>query len=115
MAWSWSHSGIAYENAYLNLADETPDDLIEIMTEWRVHQKSGGDDSVKWMTDEETWDEIRKEVREYYGKAHSLDLLIESIWDLAQAQALCDNGGFNAWMCPYGCHTVPFDRNEEEE
>jgi hypothetical protein len=35
------------------------------------------------------------------------------VWEKVKALAVCDNGGFEAWVCPYGCHTLPFDLMEE--
>ncbi len=34
----------------------------------------------------------------------------DAIWQYASEDLrTCDNGGYNAWMCPWGCHTVSFD------
>jgi len=33
---------------------------------------------------------------------------LERKYPLADQQH-CDNGGWNCWLCPSGCHTVPFD------
>ena len=36
------------------------------------------------------------------------DVLVGEVWDYAENARRCDNGGWNAYMCPAGCHTVPF-------
>jgi len=38
------------------------------------------------------------------------ETLNDEIWDFAEAQAECDNGGWNAYLCPHQCgpHSVPF-------
>ena len=36
--------------------------------------------------------------------------IIADIWQFMKELRTCDNGGFNAYCCPYGCHTVSFDK-----
>lgn len=45
----------------------------------------------------------------------SKDAIVDDIWERASNLATCDNGGFNAWMCPFGCdcHTVSFSTFSE--
>jgi hypothetical protein len=43
------------------------------------------------------------------------DLLVDAIWEDMEEWRTCDNGGFNAWACPSGCHTVSFDSEEKKE
>jgi len=42
-------------------------------------------------------------------------VLADFIWEQASEYATCDNGGFNAWMCPSGCgcHCVSFSPPDE--
>jgi hypothetical protein len=41
----------------------------------------------------------------------------ELIWDKMAEKATCENGGHEAWCCPFGCgpHLVPFDPISTEE
>lgn len=107
MAWSWSHTDTAYNAARENLHDLPLTDLHVIYAEWRASQFGTkhfdpvcpGHDSRRY------WDALR----------HAVDLpgdvLADIIWDWSSEYATCDNGGWNAWVCPHGCHTVPFDRD----
>lgn len=104
MAWEWSHTTEAYENAELNLGELSEDELKVIYAEWKAHQ--AGDDY--YLTG--IYEKALKEA----GEIHRA-VLAERIWPWAQEQATCDNGGFNAWVCPHGCHTVTFDPPPEEE
>lgn len=36
----------------------------------------------------------------------------ESMWEWIEELATC---GFDCWVCPTGCHTVPFDRENDGE
>jgi hypothetical protein len=102
MAWSWSHTDEAYANARANLLELRDIELWEIYGEWHAAD----------LELDENW---LPKYNEHYRKAQSLgrDVLIEYIWDRAREQQTCDNGGFNAWMCPHGCtpHSVSFDVN----
>jgi len=47
------------------------------------------------------------------ARALSTDAMESDIWDRASGEPYgrtCDNGGYNAWLCPSGCHKVPFSR-----
>jgi len=101
MAWSWSHSPEAYRDAELNLRALPVETLREIRAEWMARDDSDYDgfspamfaDAMRTLSDD-------------------AEALADAIWDLASDQQTCDNGGFNAWMCPFGCgpHCVAFDR-----
>lgn len=106
MAWEWSHSQEAYRDAELNLEEQSIDWLREVLIEIIHHQY--GDYGLSFELLEE---HIQKEFDEW-----DKEKLVELIWEHASTQnRTCDNGGFNAWMCPTGCHTVPFDRNENTD
>ena len=98
MAWSWSHTSEAYDNAHRNLYTKSRDELEIIFAEW----KGSGEDA---HLDEEAYDQALG-----YADDLPLDLLISYIWEQMQQQATCDNGGYDAWACPYGCgpHKVSF-------
>ena len=106
MAWEWSQSAEAYDNVHLNIIALDRNDLAVILTEWLVYMSI---DSLKF-------DNTEKMIK---GNKFIIedDAIAESIWKLASSYEFgrtCDNGGFNAWVCPHGCHTVPFDRMEDD-
>lgn len=110
MAWEWSHTPEAYQDAERNLRDLETLELRVIYCEWQAYEPDGyyGDDGYHGDDfDQEAYDEAMDEALKM-----SHDDLADYIWRKASDQATCDNGGFNAWTCPYGCgcHTVPFDR-----
>jgi hypothetical protein len=61
------------------------------------------DDNIETGFDEVVYETVLKS-----GRKLLKGDLVDMIWAFAEQQRTCDNGGFNAWMCPYGCHTVPF-------
>ncbi len=114
MAWEWSHSAEAYEAVRLNIGDLSRDDLREIYAEWRADVPH--DDEREYCYDDYFDEEIyNKTLRETVENKIHDESLVGTIYDYAQDQAVCDNGGFEAWVCPYGCHTVSFDRDSEKD
>ena len=108
MAWSWSHSGEAYRAAEFNLRHLDREDLEIVFAEWRACQGRRN-----------TFDSNAFCQRRYlralmWAKEQSIDLLCDYIWERASYEATCDRGGHNAWICPSGCHTVPFDVPAEQ-
>jgi|SRR5215469_12287760 len=110
MAWSWSHTPEAYYNAFLNTCELPEAELREAWAEWKACPPS--DDGFRY--DEDFDPELYKLA---LVEAASIDAesLAESIFGYAEEQATCDNGGWNAWICPSGCHTVPFSRDDDDE
>jgi hypothetical protein len=106
MAWSWSHTQDAYANAYANVRKLDRKALVTIFAEWQAYGPGN---------ETNDFDE------QAYGKAiknssiMSDEQLQEHVWERMSEHATCDNGGFNAWACPYGCHTVPFDPTTKGE
>jgi hypothetical protein len=50
-------------------------------------------------------DKFIKEAREIAAKCGK-EHLADWVWMRAEEQATCDNGGYELWMCPTGCHFV---------
>ena len=113
MAWSWSHTGEAYAAAERNLRRLDRETLETILAEWRCYVPDESDVSFEDSFNAEGWDAAITGVRE---SRLPLDVLADDIWDRASDFATCDNGGWNAWLCPFGCgpHTVPFDDEKGE-
>jgi len=110
MSWEWSHTQEAYDNAKANLEALSLADLRTIWAEWLTYAPGHGlSDSDGCI--EELFPAANKAADSYNHE----DELVECIWKRAEEFRTCDNGGFNAYVCPYGCHTVSFDRAEDSE
>lgn len=111
MAWSWSHTQEAYANAEANLYALPPETLREIAAEWCASSSSDDD------ADHEGFSPARYAHAYRTNGGIPADELAERIWDQASEQATCDNGGFQAWTCPYGCgpHTVSFSSSSDND
>jgi len=110
MAWSWSHTQEAYESAESNLRALPKETLNVIFAEWRAAQGKGG-----IIHDHDEFNQRKYERALNYAKTLPDDVLTDFIWEQASEHATCDNGGFNAWMCPSGCgcHCVSFSPPDE--
>jgi len=103
MAWEWSHSQEAYDNARHNLKSQPHKWLHECYAEilsyggQGFHQQTYTD-GLAVLKMEGTSD---KDIRDL-------------IWLFMRDFRTCTNGGHEAYCCPYGCHTVPFDPLTEE-
>jgi hypothetical protein len=115
MAWSWSHAPEAYFTVYENLQDLDRDTLCVVFTEWKTALEHEGEFFDGW------YDQSLAEIQA--NDILTNDILANVIWDYCSQDhnvgdqwygRTCDNGGFNAWICPYGCHTVSFDRAEDK-
>lgn len=106
MAWSWSHTneGIDYAREALNAQSREFLETVfaEIKATGRKWSPNSGDSAPFFES------VYKREI----GRARRLpsDILADAIWEFAEEYQTCDNGGYDAHMCPYGCscHTVPF-------
>lgn len=105
MAWEWSHTAEAYADAYNNLHSSPHDWLAIAFAEWKAKEIEESDD------DRDPFGAEYEATLEHCA-THSVEYLADAIWTRAEEQRLCDNGGWNAWVCPYGCHTVSFTASE---
>ena len=113
MAWEWSHSPEVYSAADYNLRELPRETLEIIFAEWRAAQGKGGViDSFNPGFSEKKYKRAL-----VHAKTLPCDVLANFIWERASEFATCDNGGFNAWLCPHGCgcHTVPFELAEGDD
>lgn len=106
MAWEWSHTDAGIANARANLFDKDMDWLVEVYAEWKCADLNADEDRRTTAFLDGTHEVIIEEVTQWGYK----DGIAAYIWSRAEEERTCDNGGFNAWMCPDGCHTVPFSR-----
>lgn len=103
MAWEWSHTAEAYAAAERNLQDMDPDTLRVIWAEWKARTPR---DVAGHGFDTDAY-EVALNDAQPLGRVR----LASDIWEWASEHRTCDNGGFNAHMCPFGCgpHCVDFD------
>ena len=115
MAWEWSHTQEAYDNALNNLDNFETDELLTIASEWAAWDGEDGFDEGKYY-------KALKDLRNRRSRLVKRNMthgfregLIDDIWNHMSEFRTSDNGGYNAWACPYGCHTVSFDSDNTEE
>ena len=105
MSWSWSHTNEAYEIARINLAGMARKKLEIIWAEWQAYTNR--------VDDPGAFNEEKYKAALKVAKKAPVECLINEIWEKASELATCTNGGWEAWMCPFGCgcHMVPFSPN----
>ena len=106
MVWSWSHASEAYADAQSQVEAQEREWLEVVYAEWHAV-----DDIEQVLPD---FDEHEYEAALSLAGELSEDVLAEFIWEKMSEQATCQNGGHDAWACPYGCHTVPFSPVDNE-
>lgn len=106
MAWEWSHTGEAYENARANMQDMDPTELRIIWAEWKAAEPRG-DGGFGLNTG-------RYETALAEAQVLGPVRLAADIWRQMEAVRTCTNGGHYAYTCPFGCtmHLVSFDRED---
>lgn len=104
MAWNWSHTEEAYIDARENLRKLPRDELLMIRREWIAYVLDANDADNEGFSISKYEEAVAKRTFE----DQTTEELADYIWDRASDVQICDNGGWNAWVCPYGCHTVPF-------
>jgi hypothetical protein len=105
MAWEWSHTDEAYADARQHVERLPRRELLTILREWAYEDR--GDRTARMS--------IRGAFRLPAGvRTLPTDVLADMAWARAEAHRTCTNGGWDAYVCPYGCHTVPFDPPDEE-
>jgi hypothetical protein len=126
MAWPWSHTSEAYDNVARNVEQLPREQLEEIYAEWQAAITGNKYQHAIWQIDaeygyastdppefdNEAWSDYAYEVAKAEVGEIPSDVLVALINDWARSHAVCDNGGFNAWVCPTGCHRVSFDSPE---
>lgn len=99
MAWEWSHSTEAYAAVEKNIRSQERSWLEVVFAEW--------------MAGREDFDQEKYDRALVYAKRPEVEssFLADAICERTQEQATCENGGFRAWCCPYGCvgHMVSFE------
>ena len=106
MSWSWSHTTEAYACAQKQVQEMPREKLEVIYAEWNARIPDDGEG-----LNQEAYAKALA-----FAKTHPEDLLADFIWEKMEEQAICTNGGWEAWVCPYGCgcHMVPFSPPKQE-
>lgn len=124
MAWEWSHSPEAYENLRFNM-----ESFVESGLAWFGDEIASG--TMQNLKDlefcVESWAECKlnaegKECNvENFDVAYTkglefirlgADIFTDSWYEMVESIRLCTDGGYEAFVCPTGCHTLPFDKIE---
>jgi hypothetical protein len=102
MTWEWNHSQEAYDNVYYNISQLSIETLIGIAAEIQTYKHFP-------HTETDTNFNIYKSK---LVKVSNLpkNILVDYIYKFASEQSECTNGGHKAYICPYSCHQVSFDR-----
>lgn len=111
MAWEWSHTQEAYNNAEQNVIDMINNNRER--AEAVYAEIKGCNNWQDYTTASNNFDEDAYNKALLEAKRIDDRKLLDTIWNFANEYRTCDNGGFNAHICPHGCHTVPFNREEE--
>ena len=118
--WSWGHAQEAYDLARKNLGKKSVKFLAECHAEWvckdieraaeRLFRDSDieRDDVLITSPFQDGRYEFAVKCAKELAKATGKNVLADAVWERAEEQATCDNGGYSPHMCPYhcGCHTV---------
>jgi hypothetical protein len=115
MAWSWSHTNEAYAavEEQLNTKADAANNGDEEAAKW-LHVVWAEWVASNWREDRVATDlDLRKYecciVRaKRQGVSLGYEKLATDIWNWTSEIATCTNGGWDAWVCPHGCHLLPF-------
>lgn len=109
MSWNWSHTEEAIQNVQTNIASLDDDTLVEVYAEWSCAQLTG----TGYVLIEAKMPLARETARSFID-ADARDIIVDAIISKTCHHAECENGGFEAHICPFGCHTVSFDNDNDE-
>lgn len=110
MTWGWSHTAEAYANAQRQVEAKDRKWLVEVWSEIQAEVSSAAVDDGEPEFNEAWYAKATNDAEELDDAQ-----LAAAIWEYAEMITRCDNGGFNAHCCPWGCHTVPFDPVAEHQ
>jgi hypothetical protein len=108
MAWEWSHTDDAYANAYDQVHRLPKSELLTILREWAYKDRDDAGrlrgPAISKRSGRALGFRLPTGVRRLYR-----DTLADLVWERMSEYRTCSNGGWDAYCCPDGCHTVPFD------
>ena len=107
MVWQWSHTAEGIDNARTRLELKSRRWLVTVYAEWQARICHEDDED---EFSDPKYRAARKEARQLDD-----EMLIDAIWNCMCELEYCDNGGFQAWACPFGCHTLSFSQPTSRE
>lgn len=111
MAWSWSHTADAERNVEQHIRKLDQKTLIEVYAEWScAYWDEYGNPQL--LVDKM---DLARETALCFCMNDAHDIVADAIIERVINHRVCDNGGFHAHICPFGCHTVPFDEPEDDD
>jgi len=107
MAWEWSHTHEGVAAACDNVHKLRRQELITILREWSAYDREKRAEADPGYRLPAT---TRGLFRLTFNPRRLVqETLADAVIERMTEHATCDNGGFDAHACPYGCHTVSFD------
>ncbi|QDV56231.1 hypothetical protein [Rosistilla oblonga] len=120
MAWSWSHTNEAYaavEEQLNNKADaanngdtEAAEWLQMVWSEWVASKR---EDNLIMADLNLRKYELCLVRAKRQGGLLGYEKLTKDIWEWTTELAACTNRGHEAYLCPHGCHLLPFSVEAE--
>jgi len=110
MTWEWSHTATGERNVEQNIRRIKDETLAIIYAEWSASSRS----SNGYSFNPKQYDRALGTARMFINKGMKdliQDTVIEHVFNLRE----CSNGGHDAYVCPYGCHTVSFNLEGDED
>lgn len=102
MIWQWNHSRLPYDNVYYNISQLSIETLREVAAEIKTYKH------VPYTETDINFDIYKSKLVEVSNLPK--DILVDYIYKFASQQKDCTNGGHEAYICPYSCHQISFDR-----
>ena len=108
MVWTWSHTQEAYWNVRVNISYIPRVELEVMWAEWKAYQWEKENEGECAFT-EGIYDTQLK-----IAKTLIVEGLVSDIQDKVSKLGECEEGGFQAYGCPYYCYThrVSFEEIE---
>lgn len=114
MAWEWSYSHEGIDNIRQNIMDMDTETAIVALAEHQAlasrEDYANGFNSAEYDRSLARLNADLETLGESFGEMIKMEL-----FDQASEIATCENGGFNVWACPFGCHTVSASRDDDQE
>ena len=107
MVWQWSHTADGIDDVRTRLELQSRRWLVTVYAEW--HARICHEDEEDEFCDRK-YRAARKQARQLDDVA-----LIDAVWDSMCELQSCENGGHEAWACPFGCHLLSFSWISERE
>jgi len=112
MSWEWSHTADGVDNARDQVSVLPTETLRVVWAEWKALEPLSAENG---SCAERGFDEAAYEQALLEAADIGDDILADEIWEWTEAMRTCTTGGWEAWICPWGCHRVPFDPVEDDE